>query len=97
MRNRGRKPKRLKKKHTDYVQANIRNCKACWKCINACPKQVIGKISFLWHKHIVIQSSENCTGCKKCIKICPHGVLVETKKKFNFTRKTDNNFLNKSL
>ena len=63
--------------HTGYVWANTHNCKACWECVNACPKQVIGKVSFLWHKHIVFKNSENCTGCKKCIKICPYEVFSE--------------------
>jgi len=50
------------------------------ECINACPKQVIGKVVILWHKHIVIRNGTNCMGCNKCIKICPHGVFVETSK-----------------
>jgi 2-oxoglutarate ferredoxin oxidoreductase subunit delta len=68
---------KLKKVHTGHVWANTRNCKACWACINACSKQVIGKVSFLWHKHMVFENSENCIGCKKCIKICPYGVFSE--------------------
>jgi 2-oxoglutarate ferredoxin oxidoreductase subunit delta len=67
-----------RKVHIEYIWANTKNCKACWECINACPKQVISKINFLWHKHIAIRNAENCIGCKKCIKVCPHGVLVET-------------------
>ena len=65
----------LTKIHTPYIWADSRRCKGCWRCIDACPKQVIGKISFLWHKHIIFINSENCTGCKKCIKTCPHGVF----------------------
>jgi len=77
---RDRESKRLKKKHTGYVQVNTRNCKACWKCINACPKQVIGKVGFLWHKHIAILNNEKCIGCGKCIKTCPYGVFVDIRK-----------------
>jgi ferredoxin len=62
---------------TAHVWTNIRNCVACWKCIDACPKQVIGKVGFLWHKHIVLKNPENCIGCKKCIQICPKGVFSE--------------------
>ena len=69
---------RVNKVYTGYVWANTHNCKACWECVNACPKQVIGKVSFLWHKHIVFKNSENCTGCKKCVKVCPYGVFVFT-------------------
>jgi len=69
---------KIKKIHTGHVWANTQKCEACWDCINACPKQVIGKVGFLWHKHIVFKNSENCTGCKKCVQVCPHGVFSET-------------------
>ena len=68
---------KLKKIRTEYVWTNHQKCTACWKCVDSCPKQVIGKVSFLWHKHIVIKNAENCTGCKKCIKTCPHDVFSE--------------------
>ena len=68
---------RLNKIHTKYVWANHQKCAACWACIDSCPKQVIGKVSFLWHKHIVIKNAGNCTGCKKCIQICPCDVFSE--------------------
>ena len=72
---------RMSKISTPYILANTSRCEACWKCIETCHKQVIGKVSFLWHKHIVIKAGENCTGCKKCIKTCPHGVFLQIDKK----------------
>jgi 2-oxoglutarate ferredoxin oxidoreductase subunit delta len=75
------KTQKLKKVYTGYVWANTYNCKACWACIDACPKQVIGKVCFLWHRHIVFKNSDNCTGCKKCIKICPHEVFIFSQSK----------------
>jgi len=42
MRSKGRTPKRFEQKQTEYVKANTRNCKACWKCVNACPKEEKG-------------------------------------------------------
>jgi ferredoxin len=69
---------KLKKIHTGHVWANTRNCQACWECVDGCPKQVIGKVGFLWHKHIVFKNSENCSGCQKCLQTCPHGVFSET-------------------
>ncbi|MDR2904682.1 MAG: 4Fe-4S binding protein [Helicobacteraceae bacterium] len=68
------------KNRESIILTNTKNCKACWECINVCPKQVIGKVSFLWHKHIIIRNGANCIGCKKCIQICPYGVFVETNK-----------------
>ena len=73
--------KDLAKKMTPYIWTDTRRCEACWKCIETCNNQVIGKVEFLWHKHIVIQNGENCKGCKKCIKICPHGVFFEANHK----------------
>ena len=67
----------LNKIRTKYVWINPKKCEACWKCIDSCPKQVIGKVGFLWHKHIVIKNAENCTGCKKCIQTCPFDVFSE--------------------
>jgi NAD-dependent dihydropyrimidine dehydrogenase PreA subunit len=72
----GKGTDRLKRIQTPYVGVNLRKCKACWECVAACPKQVIGKVGFLWHKHIVFRNSDNCSGCQKCIKICPHGVFI---------------------
>jgi Uncharacterized anaerobic dehydrogenase len=66
---------RIKKVRTPYVRADLRNCKACWRCVEACPKRIIGKVGFLWHRHIVFNDSDNCSGCKKCIKVCPYGVF----------------------
>lgn len=71
----GKRTERLKKIQTPYMSINPHKCKACWECITVCPKQVIGKVGFLWHKHIVFKDSDNCSGCQKCIKICPHGVF----------------------
>jgi 2-oxoglutarate ferredoxin oxidoreductase subunit delta len=69
--------KKFNKIRTPYVWANHSKCVACWKCVDACPKQAIGKINFLWHRHIVIKNAENCIGCKNCIRICPQGVFSE--------------------
>ncbi|MDR3329394.1 MAG: 4Fe-4S binding protein [Prevotellaceae bacterium] len=62
---------------TEYVWANPKKCAACWQCVGSCPRQAIGKVSFLWHRHIVFKNAERCMGCKKCIKVCPYGVFSE--------------------
>ncbi|MDR0746427.1 MAG: 4Fe-4S dicluster domain-containing protein [Helicobacteraceae bacterium] len=68
----------LRKIRTDHIWANPRNCTACWRCIRACPKRVIGKRAFLWHRHIYIKDADSCTGCEGCIKVCPSGVFSRT-------------------
>lgn len=60
---------------TNYVAMNPRPCVACWKCVEQCPKNAIGKIEVLCHKHVVFRNPDACIGCKKCIKTCPQGVF----------------------
>ena len=65
----------MKKLLTNYVAMNPSHCVACWKCVEQCPKNAIGKIEVLWHKHVVFRNPDACIGCKKCIKTCPQGVF----------------------
>jgi Fe-S-cluster-containing hydrogenase component 2 len=78
--------KTIEKIQNNYICINPYKCTGCWKCIKICPKQVICKVGFLWHKHIILGNLENCIGCKKCLKICPHGVFneIQTTKKTDF-------------
>ena len=64
------------KRSTPFVKTDTRHCIACWKCVDACPKQVIGKIRVLWHKHIVIGNGDACVGCLKCVRTCPRKVFT---------------------
>ncbi|MDR3163247.1 MAG: 4Fe-4S dicluster domain-containing protein [Helicobacteraceae bacterium] len=69
---------RVNKIRTNYFWINPKKCKACWKCAELCPEKVIGRVGFLWHKHIIIANGDSCTGCKRCVKICPAGVFSES-------------------
>ena len=64
------------KNRTEYVSFDSGKCKACWKCIEVCPKDVLGKINILIHKHVKIVSREHCIGCLKCVKICDHRAII---------------------
>jgi 2-oxoglutarate ferredoxin oxidoreductase subunit delta len=59
------------------VRLDTAKCKACWKCIGTCPRQVIGKVNIIIHKHAVIRdkNKDKCIGCLKCIQICPFGAI----------------------
>jgi len=70
---------RLNKIQTEFIHLNVRNCKHCWKCVDVCPKNVIGKVSFLFHRHAIIRHSEDCTGCFKCVNTCEYGALKKGK------------------
>ena len=61
---------------TAHIQLDPHKCKACWECIEACPKQVLGKIDLPFHKHAKIVNPEACIGCKKCVKTCQYGAIV---------------------
>lgn len=67
----------MKRIATKYVAINPRRCVACWKCVKKCPKGVIGKVGFLWHKHVVFKDADACIGCNKCVETCPHGVFFK--------------------
>lgn len=67
----------MNKSETAFVALNPHRCVACWKCVGKCPKRVIGRVRFLWHKHVVFRRAADCIGCGKCIKTCPKGAFSE--------------------
>jgi len=76
------KPVFFSRRHarTLSVQLNTSKCKACWKCIEACPSQVIGKIDLPWHKHALLINPNFCCGCLNCIKNCLYGAYSKNDK-----------------
>ncbi|MDR1886632.1 MAG: hypothetical protein LBQ70_01840 [Prevotellaceae bacterium] len=73
------KRRKIDKIITPHVLLNPHDCKACWACIDTCPSKVIGKVSFLWHKHALIINSGACTGCLKCVKTCSAAAFIPLK------------------
>ncbi|MDR0664855.1 MAG: ferredoxin family protein [Helicobacteraceae bacterium] len=69
---------RLNRVKTPYIWVNPRNCVACWRCIEVCPKRVIGKKAFLWHRHVYIKNAEDCIGCNRCAKVCSKEVFSQS-------------------
>ena len=65
---------------TKYVRVNTRLCNACWKCVEACPEGVLGKIEIIFHKHVRIVHAEKCTGCRNCVKTCPQEAITALSK-----------------
>ena len=61
---------------TPYISIDPHLCKACFKCVANCPKQVIGKVNFWFHKHAKIVEADACIGCKKCVKTCEHKAIT---------------------
>ena len=72
----------FKQEHTNtaFVVLDTRNCEACWKCLDVCTNDVIGRINLLWHKHVRFINGSACTGCMKCVKICATGAISKRSK-----------------
>jgi 2-oxoglutarate ferredoxin oxidoreductase subunit delta len=68
----------LSRHETKFVQFNSRLCTACWNCIEACLKQVIGKVDIVFHRHARLNNPQDCNGCKACVRVCSSGALQYT-------------------
>lgn len=71
------KTKHENRKHaqTPYINLDTRKCTACWKCLEMCSQNVIGKINLPWHKHVRIVNGSNCTGCLRCVNVCEYNAF----------------------
>ncbi len=66
---------------TDFLTvSSMHECIACWKCVEACPRGVLGKVNFLWHKHAKLSNPGNCIGCGKCAAVCLQSIFSLNKK-----------------
>lgn len=75
---RGSEIMRMNHLHTDHIALNRENCQACEKCVEACPRGVLGMISlFGLHKHALIRQAGKCKGCLACVRVCTSGALHE--------------------
>lgn len=79
----------MKRTTTAYVTMNTHLCRACWKCVEKCPKKVIGKSGFFLHRHAVFKNADACVNCGNCIKICPNSVFFKVDKAVS-AHKTNN-------
>ena len=61
---------------TAHIYLDVHKCRACWKCVEACPRGVIGKLDLPIHKHARISSPGECKGCLKCVKACPEQAIL---------------------
>ena len=71
----------MKRKENRQVTPHLRikgthDCIACWKCVEACPRQVLGKVKVLWHRHVKVANAGACIGCGKCVAACPQSLFT---------------------
>ena len=54
-------------------EINALECKACDRCVDACPKQCIRSGGPLNERgyHAVVYAGEGCVGCGNCFYACP--------------------------
>ncbi|MBP2171785.1 4Fe-4S dicluster domain-containing protein [Methanococcus voltae] len=62
-----------------YPVINILECKACERCIIACPKDVLYMSEEFNERgyHFVKYNGEGCTGCANCYYTCPEPLAIE--------------------
>ena len=73
-------PENDKKK--PYPVINILECKACGRCILACPKGVLkmsDKLNERGYRYVEYSGSE-CIGCANCFYSCPEPNAIEIHK-----------------
>jgi MinD superfamily P-loop ATPase len=61
---------------TEFIELIRHKCQACWKCVEACPNQVLGKVIFFRHRHAHVDNAAACKGCRKCERACPNGAIL---------------------
>ena len=60
----------MSRKQTEFVKLVSRFCEACWECIPAGPRQVIGRVIFPGHRYVVFRHADRCVGCGTCVQVC---------------------------
>ena len=66
-------------KKEPYPVINEIECKACGRCIVACPKSLLKMSEKLNERgyHYVEYVGEGCTGCANCYYTCPEPLAIE--------------------
>lgn len=69
----------------NYIKIDKKKCKACYLCIDVCPKKLIKKgteANSLGHFPVEFEDSENqCIACAMCAVRCPDLAITEVVKR----------------
>jgi 2-oxoglutarate ferredoxin oxidoreductase subunit delta len=60
---------------TRYIRLSTRRCRACWACVAACPRAVLGAAILLRHRHAHVDPPRACRGCGTCATACSSGAI----------------------
>lgn len=64
------------------IEVDENRCKACYLCVNVCPKKCLGKsktISKKGYFPAVQERPQDCIGCKMCYVMCPDVAITVLK------------------
>ncbi len=56
------------------IVLNRDKCKACYLCVDACPKKVLAQdtaVNVLGYYPVKVNKEEDCIGCAMCARVCP--------------------------
>jgi 2-oxoglutarate ferredoxin oxidoreductase subunit delta len=56
------------------ITIDFERCKACYFCIETCPKKLIEKsneVNSRGYHPAVPKDGKDCTGCRLCAEVCP--------------------------
>lgn len=69
----------IQAKKEPYPVLNSIECKACGRCIVACPKGVLSMGHMLNERayHYVEYTGSGCIGCANCYYTCPEPLAIE--------------------
>lgn len=67
------------KKQEPYPVINIEECKACDRCVLACPRKVLQMSTEINERgyHFVEYQGDGCNGCGNCYYTCPEPLAIE--------------------
>ena len=66
----------LRLRDTRYIHLLPRQCQGCWKCVDACPEDIIVRIDRTRRHHVHVRNAAACTGCKKCVRSCEYDAIA---------------------
>lgn len=56
------------------IVINRDKCKACYLCIDACPKKVLeadSTVNVMGYYPAKVKNAQDCIGCAMCARVCP--------------------------